>query len=66
MGGGNMFEKSRFGKSRGLILTLACVAVLAGGCNESKPEAKADTGAFDASRLPRVSGASQMSAIPTK
>ena len=63
-----MFEKSRFGKSRGLILTLACVAVLAGGCNESKPEAKAetkaDTGAFDASRLPRVTGAKEVFASP--
>ena len=56
MGGGIMFSKSRFGKSRGLIFTLACVAVLAGGCNESSAPA-AETGAFDASRLPRVAGA---------
>lgn len=64
MGGGNMFEKSRFGKSRGLILTLACVAILAGGCNESKPDAKTDSGVFDASRLPRVSGAKEVFASP--
>ncbi|HMJ43501.1 MAG TPA: hypothetical protein VK522_14615 [Pseudolabrys sp.] len=64
MGGDNMFEKSRFGKSRGLILTLACVAILAGGCNESTPVAKADSGAFDASRLPRVSGAKEVFASP--
>ena len=59
MGGDSMFGKSRFGKSRGLIFTLACVAVLAGGCNESSAPA-ADNGAFDASRLPRVSGAKEV------
>jgi hypothetical protein len=59
MGGGIMFAKSRFGKSRGLIFTLACVAVLAGGCNESSAPA-AESGAFDASRLPRVSGAKEV------
>lgn len=63
MGGGNMFQKSRFGKSRGLIFTLACVAVLAGGCNESSAPA-ADNGVFDASRLPRVSGAKEVFASP--
>jgi hypothetical protein len=63
MGGGNMLTKSRFGKSRGLILTLACVALLAGGCNESSAPA-ADNGAFDASRLPRVSGAKEVFASP--
>ncbi len=59
MGGDSLFGKSRFEKSRGLILTLACVAVLAGGCNESSAPA-ADNGAFDASRLPRVSGAKEV------
>jgi hypothetical protein len=62
MGGGNMFEKSRFGKSRGLLLTLACVAALA-GCNESSAPA-ADNGVFDASRLPRVAGAKEVFASP--
>jgi hypothetical protein len=59
MGGGIMFSKTRFGKSRGLIFTLACVAALAGGCNESSAPA-AENGAFDASRLPRVAGAKEV------
>lgn len=44
-----------FGKSRGLIFAFACLAVL-GGCNEPKT----DNGAFDSSRLPRVSGAKEI------
>jgi hypothetical protein len=63
MGGGTSFIKSRFVKSRGLILSLACVALLAAGCNESSAPA-ADNGAFDASRLPRVSGAKEVFASP--
>ena len=63
MGGGNMLTRSRFGKSRGLILAMACVALLAGGCNESSAPA-AENGAFDASRLPRVSGAKEVFASP--
>jgi hypothetical protein len=55
-------------KSRGLIFTLVCLSVIAGGCNESKTETqsqdKADTGAFDASRLPRVAGAKEVFASP--
>ena len=44
-----------FGKSPTLIFAFACLAVL-GGCNESKT----DSGAFDSSRLPRVSGAKEV------
>lgn len=51
-------------KSRGLIFTLACLSVIAGGCNESKTDTQADTGAFDASRLPRVAGAKEVFASP--
>ena len=51
-------------KSRGLIFTLVCLSVIAGGCNESKTEAQTDTGAFDASRLPRVAGAKEVFASP--
>jgi hypothetical protein len=50
-------------KSHGLILTLACLSVIAAGCNESKTEAPAN-GAFDSSRLPRVSGAKEIFASP--
>ncbi|HEY4142606.1 MAG TPA: hypothetical protein VGM57_14390 [Pseudolabrys sp.] len=50
-------------KSRGLILTLACLSVIAAGCNESKTEAPAN-GTFDSSRLPRVSGAKEIFASP--
>ena len=42
-------------KSRALIFAFACLAML-GGCNESKT----DNGAFDSSRLPRVSGAKEV------
>ena len=58
-----MSEHSNFGKSRALIFTLACVAILAGGCNESSSPA-ADNGVFDSSRLPRVSGAKEVFASP--
>src|SRR5664280_1850245 len=67
MGGGKGFSGKGFGgKSRGLIFTLACLALLAGGCNESKTdgESKADSGVFNTSRLPRVSGAKQVFASP--
>jgi hypothetical protein len=55
---------NRFGKSRGLIILFACLAVLAGGCSESKPN-KTDNGTFDSSRLPRVSGAKEIFASAT-
>jgi len=67
MGGGKGFSGKGFGgKSRGLIFTLACLALLAGGCNESKTdgESKADSGVFNTSRLPRVSGAKEVFASP--
>jgi hypothetical protein len=52
MGGDTML-----GKSRGLIFAFACLAAL-GGCNESNTNT--DTGAFDSSRLSRVSGAKEI------
>ncbi|HEY5217214.1 MAG TPA: hypothetical protein VIJ17_10035, partial [Pseudolabrys sp.] len=56
MGGDTMF-----GKSRGLIITLLCLAVLAGGCNESNTQSSTDNGTtFDSARLPRVSGAKEV------
>jgi hypothetical protein len=54
--GGN----SQIGKSRALLFAFACLAML-GGCNE---ESKTDNGAFDTSRLPRVSGAKEIFASP--
>lgn len=55
--GGDMM----LGKSRGLIITLACLAVLAGGCNESSTQSSTDNGTtFDSARLPRVSGAKEV------
>src|SRR5450755_3083427 len=64
MGGGKGFGGKSFGDmSRGLILAFACLAVLAGGCSESKPE-KPDDGTFNTSRLPRVSGAKEVFASP--
>jgi hypothetical protein len=61
-----MGDVTTFKKSCGLILTLACLSVTAAGCNESKSETpvQADSGAFDASRLPRVTGAKEVFASP--
>jgi hypothetical protein len=59
-----MGDVSMFRQSRGLIFTLACLSVIAAGCNESKTEAPANSGAFDSSRLPRVSGAKEIFASP--
>jgi hypothetical protein len=74
MGGNKRFGTIKRGKSRGLILTLACLAVLAGGCNDSDTDTsksktetggtKTDPGVFDTSRLPRVSGAKEVFASP--
>jgi hypothetical protein len=48
-------------KSRSLMFTLACLSVMAAGCNESKTEGPAtDSGVFDASKLPRVTGAKEV------
>ncbi len=52
-------DAARRGKSRTLIMTFACLATLAGGCSESKPD-KTDSATFDTSRLPRVSGAQEV------
>ncbi|MEP7031528.1 MAG: hypothetical protein ABI830_11395, partial [Pseudolabrys sp.] len=59
--GTNSGGNTMFGTSRKLMLAFACLAVL-GGCNET--ETKKDTGVFDASRLPRVSGAKEVFASP--
>lgn len=59
-----MGDVSLLKKSRGLMFTLACLSVIAAGCNESKTEAPADTGVFDASKLPRVTGAKEVFASP--
>ena len=59
-----MGNVTMFRKSRGLILTLACLSVIAGGCNESKTDTQADSGVFDASKLPRVTGAKEVFASP--
>jgi hypothetical protein len=62
MGGDKGFGSIGRGKSRGLILTLICLAVLAAGC--SKSDKDTDSGVFDTSRLPRVSGAKEVFASP--
>jgi hypothetical protein len=54
--GGDLYIR----KPRALLITFACLVML-GGCNE---ESKTDSGAFDSSRLPRVSGAKQVFASP--
>src|ERR1039458_2876245 len=60
MGGDTGFRTTRRGKSRGLIIVFACLAMLAGGCSKSEPE-KSDNGTtFDSSRFPRVSGAKEI------
>ena len=74
MGDDTKFGTTRHGNSRGLILTLACLATLAGGCNDESKDAgkakaetvnpKPDTDAFDTSRLPRVAGAKEVFASP--
>ena len=74
MGGDTKFGLIRRGNSHGLLLTLACVALLAGGCNDDSKDAgksktdaaksKTDVDVFDTSRLPRVAGAKQVFASP--
>src|SRR5512146_68054 len=66
MGGDVQFGITKHGKSRGLIFAFACLAMLAGGCSKSEPEKaeKADNGALDTSRLPRVTDARQVFASP--
>lgn len=58
MGGGKKSSTSLH-----LMFALACLSVVAAGCNEqsSKPESNA---VFDSSRLPRVSGAKEIFASP--
>ena len=72
MGGDKRFGNTTRGKSHGLILAFACLAVVAGGCSKSEPEKaekaekaeKSDNAALDTSRLPRVAGAKQTFASP--
>ena len=58
MGGDKRFDTVRRSTSRRLLFAFTCIAVLA-GCNESSAPA-ADSGAFDASHLPRVTGAKEV------
>jgi len=51
--------RTRRGNSRALIVAFAYLALIVGGCSDSKPD-KADNGVFDSSRLPRVSGAKEV------
>ena len=71
MGGDKRFGGTTRGKSHSLIFALSCLAMLAGGCSKSEPETsekadksetaeKADNGALDTSRLPRVAGAKEI------
>lgn len=59
MSGDTVFGSVRRSTSRRLVFAFACVALLAGGCNESSAPV-AESGAFDASRLPRVAGAKEV------
>lgn len=54
-----MVGGTMFGKSRGLMIAFVFLAAL-GGCSETNT----DNGAFDSSRLPRVSGAKEIFASP--
>ena len=72
MGGDKRFGNTTRGKSHGLILAFACLAVVAGGCSKSEPEKaekaekaeKSADAALDTSHLPRVAGAKQTFASP--
>jgi hypothetical protein len=56
MRGGTGFGTTRLGKSRNLVFAFGCLAMLAGGCLESK----ADGAALDTSRLPRIGGSKEV------
>lgn len=58
------FGNARRCRSHRLLATLACLAVLAGGCSKSEPQQNADGRVLDTSRLPRVSGAKEIFASP--
>ncbi len=62
MGGDTRFGITKRGKSRGFAFAMICLAALAAGCSKSDKEA--DSGVFDTSRLPRVSGAKEVFASP--
>ena len=62
MGGDTQFGITKRGKSRGFAFAMICLAALAAGCSKSDKEA--DSGAFDTSRLPRVSSAKEVFASP--
>ncbi|MDI1344260.1 MAG: hypothetical protein PSV22_09205 [Pseudolabrys sp.] len=57
MGGDKRFGSIRRSNSRHFMLAFACIAMLAAGCSESKAD---DSGAFDASRRPRVAGPTEV------
>jgi len=61
------FAAATRGNSRSLIVALACLAMLASGCSDAKTEAakNTDSGIFDTSRLPRMSGAKEIFASAT-
>jgi len=49
-------------KSRGFVFAIICLAAITAGCSKSDQET--DTGVFDTSRLPRVTGAKEIFASP--
>ncbi|HZL39197.1 MAG TPA: hypothetical protein VFC45_02835 [Pseudolabrys sp.] len=61
-GGDTQFGITKRGKSRGFAFAMICLAALAAGCSKSDKEA--DSGVFDTSRLPRVTGAKEVFASP--
>ena len=62
MGGDKDFGITKRGTSRGFAFAMICLAALAAGCSKSDKEA--DSGVFDTSRLPRVTGAKEVFASP--
>ena len=55
-----MRGNTRFRAARGSLFALICISMLAAGCSKSEQ----DDGTFNASRLPRVSGAKEVFASP--
>jgi hypothetical protein len=60
MRGDSKFGTPILGKSRSLMIAFACLALLAGGCSDSKPDKTANATTLDTSRLPRVAGAKEV------
>ena len=57
-------KATRLTAARGSIFALICVSMLAAGCSKSEPAAEKAEVTFDASRLPRVTGAKEIFASP--